>query len=363
MALLHKKGWLLDKEPTQLALGYHYDQHVRSIVIPEGQQVTFYENEDRQGFKSRTFYEGEYLDISFHGAPLHPGVVHVEKTDLTRMDMIQVEDDRYWTDDKGKKHTFIMIWKLPIGQRKHGDDFPNDVIDRIKIPFGVTVEAFDDGNFKGGSLFFSGTDPDGYTLIYLKDRDYQNKVSSMIITSDEWEPAGIELRNERIVDGNDKKLGGTVELANNIKKSSNPDPELAAAEDVANTAVISKEITFSTQKTTETRFDTALGIAVSVGFEAGYDNNIVAKATGNLEISAEVAFGKSQIKTEQVDITETVEAPVSPESTVKISMWAERGKMIAEAIRKFRNKRSGAIIEQEGEIIIDHATRTLAEVH
>ena len=357
MALLHKKGWLLDKKPVQLALGYHYDQHVRSIVIPENQQVTFYENEDRQGFKSRIFYEGEYLDISFHGAPLHPGVVHIEKTALTRMDMIQVEDDRYWADDDGKKHTFIQIWKLPIGQRKMGDDFPNDVIDRIKIPFGVTVEAFDDGNFKGGSLFFSGTDPDGYTLIYLKDRDYQNKVSSMIITSDEWEPAGIELRNERIVEGDDKKIGGTVELANNIKKTGDPDI------DAANTSSISKEITFSTQKTTETRFDTAIGVAVSVGFEAGYDNNIVAKATGNIEISAEVAFGKSQTKTEQVDITETVEAPVAPESTVKISVWVERGKMIADAIRKLRNIRTGAIVEQKGSITIDHATKTVAEVH
>ena len=55
MALLHKSGWLLDKKPVQLPLGYHYDQSVRSVVIPEGQQVTFYTNEDRQGFKSKPF--------------------------------------------------------------------------------------------------------------------------------------------------------------------------------------------------------------------------------------------------------------------------------------------------------------------
>ena len=39
MALLHKKGWLLDKKPVQLALGYHYDQHVRSIAVLKGTRV------------------------------------------------------------------------------------------------------------------------------------------------------------------------------------------------------------------------------------------------------------------------------------------------------------------------------------
>ena len=348
MALLHKKGWLLDKDPTQLALGYHYDQSVRSIVIPEGQMVTFYENEDRQGFKSRIFYEGEYLDISFHGAPLHPGVVHVEKTDLTKMDMVQVENGREWTDDKGKTHWFIQIWKIPVGQRKHGDDFPNDVLDIIKIPFGVTVEVFDDENFKGGSLFFSGTDPDGYTLVKLEDRNYNDKVSSMIITSDEWEPAGIELRNERITEGDNKKIGGTGELSNNADDGD---------------AEITKEIEVTKETSTTTEWNMEVGVAVSVGFEAGYDNNVVAKATGNIEISFAAAWGGSQTETETVRIMESVTATVPPMSTRKISVWLERGKMEADAIRKLRNVRTGSIIEQNGKITVDYATKTVAEVH
>ena len=272
------------------------------------------------------------------------------------MDMVEVKNGRAWKDDKGKTRWYNQIWKIPVGQRKKGEDFPDNAIDTIKIPFGLTVEVFDDENFQKGSLFFSGTDPDNDTLIHLKDRNYNDKVSSMIITSDEWEPAGIELRNEKITEGDNKKLGGTGELANNAKYD--PDQD--------NTASITKEIEVTTEKTTETNWNMEGGVTVSAGFEGGVEggaSGIVAKATVGVEVSFSAGYGKSQSKTESTRTMESVTANVPPETTRKISMWAERGKMEADAIRKLRNTRTGAILEQTGKITIDYATKTVAEIH
>ena len=347
MALLHKSSWLQDKKPTQLGPGYHYDQSVRSIVVPEGQQVTFYENQDRQGFKSKIFYEGEYADISWYGIHQKPGVVHIEQTGLRSNDMIQVENGVSWTDDKGK-HWFIMIWKIPVGQRKKGDDFPDNVIDRIRIPFGVTVEVFDKENLEGGSLIFSGNDVDGDTIINLPDYDYHDKISSMIVSSDDWEPAGIELRNERITEGDSKKRGGTGTIANNSDEG---------------VATLTKEIEVTREKSTTTEWSIEGGVSVSSGFEAGYDNGVVAKATGEIEISFSAGYGESESKTEISRTMDSVTAEVPPMSTRKISIYVEYGKMEADAIRKLRNRRTGMIIEQTGKITIDYASKTEAEIH
>ena len=348
MALLHKSGWLLDKEPVRLTPGYHYKQRVRSIIIPEGQMVTFYENEDRQGFKSKIFYEGEYMDISWYGVHGKPGVVHIEETGLRAKDMIQVQNGVPFDGDDGKRHWFVMIWKIPIGQRKKGVDFPNDVIDQLKIPFGVTAEVYDKENFQGGSLIFSGNDPNGMQSIKMQDYNYHDKISSMIISSDEWEPAGIELRNERITDAVGKKLGGTGTIANNSDQGD---------------ATLTKEIEVTREKSTATEWNVEGGVTVSAGFEAGYDNGVVAKATGGIEVSFSAGYGESESKTETSRTLDSVSVTVPPMSTRKISIYVEYGKMEADAVRKLRNRRTGAFIEQTGKITIDYASKTEAEVH
>ena len=56
----------------------------------------------------------------------------------------------------GKEGRYPMYYSIPTGDRKYGEDFPNDKIQWLYIPFGMTVEVFDEGDFKGGSLIFSG---------------------------------------------------------------------------------------------------------------------------------------------------------------------------------------------------------------
>ena len=56
-----------------LSLGYHYKKRVKSLVVPDHQRVTIYENEDRQGKKSMSLYGGTYHHLYFYGIKENPG--------------------------------------------------------------------------------------------------------------------------------------------------------------------------------------------------------------------------------------------------------------------------------------------------
>ena len=343
MALLHKSGWLQDKEPKQLHPGWHYKKSVRSIVVPEGQIVTFYENQDQKGFKSRLFYEGEYLDVSWYGVKQEPGAIHIEKTELRSQDMIQIEDDRYWKQD-GKNHRFIKIWKLPVGDRRMGDDYPNDVIDRIIIPFGLEVTVFEDGSFKGGKLVFSGNNPEKPEVIFLKDFNYQNRVSSMQIRSDNWILAGIALEEETLSESKQEKIGATIELANNSP----------------HTSMAQKEISCEFEEGKEESWEAGVSVGITAGFEAGPETF---KVKGELEVTASANFGETKSTSKTVSFDDIVSVQIEGYGKAKASMIIEYGAMEAIAVRKWRSKRNNTIIEDRGLIKFDVANRTRIEVH
>ena len=90
MALIYPTIWEQGNERKQLTPGYHYKQTVKSLVVPEGQVVTIYKNEDRRGEKSLPFHEGTYHHLYFYGISEKPGVVHVEENGLKSLDLITV---------------------------------------------------------------------------------------------------------------------------------------------------------------------------------------------------------------------------------------------------------------------------------
>lgn len=355
MAILYEKFWKLGDKHVQLLPGYHYKQSVRSIVIPEGQWAQFSENPDRTGKQSRKFYEGEYYDLAFYGIKQRPGVIQIGITELRSTDLVEVQNG-YPFKTEGKTQWYNKIWKLPVGKRKAGEDFPDNRIDKLKIPFGLVVEVFDKANFDGGSLIFAGDVMDGFKEVDLNEHGYRDKVSSMIITSDEWEPAGIELRNERITESVGKRLGGTGTLANNSPIDDDDDSD----------ASLTKEIEVTREKTITTDWNMEGGISVSAGFEGGVEggaSGVVAKASVGVEVSFSAGYGGSHSETETTRTMDAVTVNVPPMSTRKVSMFVDYGRMEADAVRKLRNKRSGVIVEQTGKITIDYATKTEAEVH
>lgn len=61
-------------------------------------------------------------------------------------------------------------------------DFPNDVIEEIHVPFGVTVLAFEDYSFEGDTQPMVGSDPTGLSVFSMKERGLDGKVSGLRIT-------------------------------------------------------------------------------------------------------------------------------------------------------------------------------------
>ena len=327
---------------NQLGPGYHYKQtSVQSIVVPEGQVVTFYKNQDRTGWKSPPFYEGTYHHLYFYGVKENPGVIHIERTKLTALDMVEIGWDIHY-DPKDYSRAYPMSYKLPIGDREYKEDFKNDKIEWLRIPFGLTVEAFEHGSFKGGSLIFSGNIQGESELVNLRGYRYDRKISSIKIRADDWISAGIAIENEVITNG--EKVVATTEIANNS-------PHLASC---------SKEISAQVDETVGENWNIEAGVTATVGFEAGTET---IKAVGGVSVSVSGGYGEEKSTSKSKGFTDIGSVELDGFGKAKLSMIIEIGKMEADAIRKWRNKRNNAIIEQHGKISASWANKARLEIH
>lgn len=354
-----------------LSPGYHYNTRCGCLIVPTGEQVTLYQNQDRTGFKSMTFYEGEYMDMDFYqdfitskdadiktlqGLPSliksgntkkpfgrTPGVIHVEKNDLRPQDFLTA----WWKTD-GRWH-YKQVVKIPVGDRKAFEDFPNDVIDHLEIPFGMTVEVFADG-FDKGSLIFSGNHEGDLTHIDLSEFDYNDKISNMKVTADDWELAGIALENGTLIESKEERRAVTIELHNNAK-----DGEPAVMRQLV-----------STQFAEETSEDWGIGgsVTVSASVMGGYEAaGAKVEVTAGMEVEVHADYGQSKTTSKEIGLESEVSVPVDPMSSRKASLIVEVGKMDFDAVRKWRNKRTGAIIEEKGHLRSNKAGQTRIEVH
>ncbi len=275
------------------------------------------------------------MDTTFYEVPRHPGVIHVEKTGLKPEDFITV----WWkTDDKWhyKKHM-----KLPIGESRYDRDFPNDKIDHVEIPFGVTAELFAEGG--GGSLIFSGNDQNHLTHIDLHEFHYNDKVSRVMITADAWEAAGIAIENEVIANPEDKRAA-TITLANNS-------PHEAVVRQLIGGAI-----------TLEQSEEWDVGGSITAKAEVSGGIGPVEVTTG-VEVEVHAGFGQSKSTSKEVNFESEAAVTIDGHGTAKASLIVEMGKMTCDAIRKWRNKRTGVIIEEHGKMSFDRAYRARVEVH
>ena len=323
----------------QLNPGYHYKESCRTLIVPPGEVVTFYQNQDMTGAKSLLFYEGVYHDLTYYAIQQKPGLIHVERTDLTHLDFIEVGRGHYGS---GGYYVFHLI---PVGDRSAPADFPNDWMDKIYLPYGVTAEVFKDGLDSAHKLFFEGgTEGKRTEVNFAKEfPDFNRQISAIRITADDWEPAGLSLENVTIIPGQDK-VAATVEEANNS--------------DIVQD--YEKVLSTTVEESNETSFNVDLNITTSIGFEAGIET---AKVTGGVSISVGVGYGKTTTKTTTREMSDSLIMHVEPHTTGKGSLFVEYGGMTADAIQKWRCKRTGAIIEQKGKFRSKTGNKAHAEVH
>lgn len=321
----------------KLNAGYRYKKKAESMIVPQGYTVTFYENQDLTGKKSYTFYEGTYSTLKFYGIDPHPGCIHVERTELTHLDMVEVQWLRPYSTGKT-----LMRLKVPVGERTAFKDFPNDKIDILVIPFGLTCQVAED-NVDKGSLFFSGDEEGKDAKIDLSQFDYDDKISNMIVSSDDWVSAGVALENE-VISPSEDKVANTIELANNSE----------------HTGSITGTIQYDIQETVEENWNVEAGVTAKTGFEVGPEN---AKWSGEIEVSVSGGYGESKSTTKTKSFEQSVAAEVEGFGKVKASMIVEQGTMEADAVRKWRNKRTNYIIEQKGRVKFNYAMKTRVEIH
>ena len=349
MALIYDTIWEQGDEHERLSPGYHYKKDVKSLVIPDHQRVTLYDNEDRQGNKSEPLYAGSYHHLSFYGVSEKPGLVHVEDVGLTDLDLVEIG---WWvTYGDGPDERYPMFYSLPTGDHVGGQSFPNDKIQWIEIPFGMTVEVFNASNFQGGSLIFSGNTPGEKDRVDLWDHKFSDggdsaswKTSSMRVRADKWEPAGIELRDVTIVADDHSKFGGTTKLFNN-----SPHKGMAG-----------KEIAWEKGSATEENWDIGGRVCGKAGFETQAGP---VKVTGELEVEISGGYGEAKSTNSSKTITDTVGVELDGWGRASVSTIIEYGKMTAKAIRKWRNTRNNVIIEEEGEITFSWANDAQHEIN
>ena len=350
MALIYPTIWEQGDRREQLTPGYHYKKHVKSLVVPEGQQVTIYENEDRTGKHSLPLHEGTYHHLYFHGIGEYPGLIHVEKNGLTSLDLVEIG----WNVEYEPGTHYPMYYSLPTGDRTAGKDFPDDKIQWLYIPFGMTVEVFKDADFQGGSLIFSGNTQEEKERVNLWDHRFAGTdsaswhTSSMRVRADKWEAAGIELRDVEVKSDDHSKFGGTTKLYNNSPHK----------------GIVGKEISWEKGSATEENWNIGGRVCAKAGFEAegGFMGQSV-KVTGELEVEVSGGYGEIASKNSSKTITDTVGAEVDGYGNAKVSTIIEYGKMTAKAVRKWRNTRNNVIIEEEGEISFSWANDAQHEIN
>ena len=353
MALIYPTIWEQGDQREQLLPGYHYKKDVKSLVVPDHQRVTLYDNEDRQGNRSESLYGGTYHHLAFYGVSEHPGLVHVEDVGLTDLDLVEIG---WWVRyGDGDDERYPMYYSLPTGDHVGGQSFPNDKIQWLEIPFGMTVEVFNANNFQGGSLIFSGNTPGEKERVNLWDHKFSDggdsaswNTSSMRVRAWMWEPAGIELRDVKVKSDDHSKFGGTTKLYNN-----SPHKGMA-----------SKEVAWEKGNAvaTEDNWDIGARVCGKAGFEAQAGP---VKVTGELELEVSGGYGQAKTKSnsDSKTITDTVQVELDGWGRANVSTIIEYGKMTATAVRKWRNSQNNVIIEETGEIAFSWANDAQHEIN
>lgn len=337
MARIYSGIWQGGKS-KELGPGHNYmqqiKQDVKSLVVPKGEIVTIYQNQDRSGKKYYPFYEGEYQHLSFHNIGAKPGLVKVETTDLTSRDMVRIVDSVNYA--KGEYYQKNL--KLPVGDWVAPDYFPDDTIDVLYIPYGLCVEVFRHKT-SSESLIFDGQNPNGYTKIDLKDYRYNKNISRIKVTADAWESAGFHLENEKFEEGAEWEAE-TIHIS-----------------DVSELADVSGEvsITAEVQESKEISWDVRAGISAKAEFTFGPE---YAQGTVGVEVSVEGGYGENESETTTRSVTRSAQIETDGVGNVDATLMVRQGVMTADIVRMWRNKRTGATTETRGKIRIEKAGET-----
>ena len=326
MAVTIWSGWWQSGDREDLGPGVYYNKTVGCINVPDNMRVKWYSNHQRTEGETGWILPS-YIEEVYQVYHTDAKCLVIEECAVKKNDVVELIKYGY--------NNYRCKYTLPVGTHQAGPHtFPNDAIDEIVIPLGMTAEVFADGINSGtGSLIFTGTE--GGNRVNLASFNYQDVITSLIITADEWELAGIELVDATIEEGTKNVRSGSITLHNNSdsKDTLSGSTTIQSEDSVTQNWDIRAGVTFNSETTAKAStgiFEIEQKVGLSISVEGGYGQNI-AKSNG-----------------EEFTVTAEMEVPAHTSKTASIII--EYGTLKAKAVRHIRNKRTGQTITENGEI-------------
>ena len=319
--------WWKSGNCEELGVGVYYNKNIGSLEVPDGYRAKWYSNHQRTEGETQWFYSGAWMEM-YQAASTDAKCLIVEECAADANDVVTLV--------RLGVNNFPVDYKLPVGTHRGGAlTFPNDDVDRLVIPLGMTAEVFADPIEMGtGSLIFSGLQ--GGNHVDLGSFNYRDCITDIKVTADDWELAGIELQDAEIEEGNKEVVSGHITLHNNSDSEDtiSGGTQITSEDTHGSDWNVNAGMSFSSETTIKG------GVAGFGEFEQKFGLT--------LELAAGYGQNQSKSKGESFDVQVTMNVPAhsSKSATIIVSYGTLKGN----AVRKWRNKRTGQVIEETGTV-------------
>lgn len=327
MAITIWDGWWQSGNRESLGVGVHYNKNVGTLIVPDGYRAKWFSNHQRTEGETQWYYAGYWEEV-YQTSHTDAKCLVIEECSVKATDLVTFIRDGY--------NGYPCKYVLPVGTHYAGvHTFPNDEIDKLLLPLGMTCEVFADGIDSGtGSLIFSGLQ--GGNHVDLASFNYRDCITSVKISADDWELAGLELQNATIEEGDKEVISGHITLHNN----SDSEDELSGSTTVTSEDTkgsdwnVSAGMSFTSETTIK-------------GGVAGF-GEVEQKLGLTLELAAGYGQNQSKSNGESFDVTVTMKVPAHTSKSASIII--HYGTLKANAVRHWRNKRTGQTITETGSV-------------
>lgn len=339
-------------QKKELGIGTHYNVNSLSMVIPEGQRVKFYDSVESSGDKPTfVWYAGVYQDMNVYGIPRDKQMrVIIEETPLLRSQMALA---KWWVDvgTGGKnfrvevplttEHGILNLW---TGSGTGGTDFLNDAIEVITVPEGLTVKLFKDHlNLDNPQQAIKNTPglvitgPKEVNLWSKPFDQYGARVSAISIGGVEYKLLSMEVDESSADWKAYTTLGGKERAENNTPLDE---------------ASVGVEISYEESTSQSDSWEAGFGIEISNETKIGTDAMFV-NTTFGVTLSVNASFGGEKGQGTSKSTSISANAVLEPFSATDVEAIVEMKRGKVDAIRRWLNMETGAVIEQKGTIEFD----------
>ena len=316
--------------------GTKWDDNCQSIKVPDGYKLTLARNYGLSG-GSLVLYPGDYPNAIFqqdkmysYDNPNKGSSIKVEKVEgFTRERQVQVFGIINWS------YPNEYFFNIPVGDWNAGEGlFPNDNLWKIRVPEGIIVTVYQNGDKSGAQYTFNR--PGEYQL---KNYGLLYQVSAITVKLADFEDAGTVF---------DEPIKISEEVVATSRK------EVTNRGDVEQETTVSISKDFTVENTVS--WDHGGSISVSAGFEIGTGEG--SPVSAKVSVSTTTAYTFNKNNTESITTTRSYSAEqgvkIPPKSKTSATLVVKQGSYRMPFTKLFKNKITGQIIKRGGVLETDN---------